>query len=76
MRTNLIVLLPPLFDNDLGLLQSVEDFTIEQLIPEFTIEALDKAIFPRAAWFDEQGLDRQLVQPGADLLVGKFGAII
>ncbi len=42
MRTNLIVLPPPRFDGDLGLLQGVKDFTVEQLIAELAVEALDK----------------------------------
>lgn len=39
------------------LLQTVEDFTVEQLIPQAGIEALDIAILPRAAGLDIEGGD-------------------
>jgi hypothetical protein len=56
VRTNFIVLLAPLLDDDLSRLQGVENFTVEQLIPELAIEALDIAArvrVPRTAWLDE-----------------------
>ena len=34
-----VVLFPPLFDQDLCLTQAVEDFTVQELIPESGIEA-------------------------------------
>ena len=40
------IVLAPLLDDDLGLLQWIEDFTVEQLIPETGIEAFDIAVFP------------------------------
>ena len=61
-------MLTPLFDDDPGFLQAVEDFTIEQLIPQFSIEALVVAVFPGAAGFDEQGPAADLLQPIPDSL--------
>ena len=61
MGTYGVVVLSPLLDDDLRFLQAVEDFSIEQLIPEFSIEALVVAVFPGAAGLDEQS-------PTADLL--------
>ena len=41
-----VIVLSPLFDDDFGLLQAVEDFTVEQLIPEAGVEALAVAVLP------------------------------
>ncbi len=43
MRADLIVIPPPALDDDLGLLQGVKDFTVEQLIAELAVETLDEA---------------------------------
>ena len=48
MRSELVVVPPPLLDQHLGLPQRVEDFPIEQLVPELAVEALVVAVFPRA----------------------------
>jgi hypothetical protein len=45
-------MLPPLFDQDLRFFQAVEDFAVQQFIPEAGIEAFAIAVFPRAARFD------------------------
>ena len=55
MRPNCIEVAPPTFDDDLGLAQGVEDFTIEQFIAQARIEALDVTVFPRTAWLDIGG---------------------
>ncbi len=49
-------MLPPVFDDDLRLLERVEDFSVEQLIAEFRVEALAISVFPRAARHDVGGL--------------------
>jgi hypothetical protein len=49
-------MLPPSFDDDLGLLQRVEDFSIEEFIAKLRVEALAIAIFPRNAGYDVGGL--------------------
>ncbi len=41
-----VVVPPPLFDDDLCLLQGVEDFPIQQFIPEAGIEGLAVAVLP------------------------------
>lgn len=45
----IVVLQPPFFNQRLGLLQGIEDLAVEPFIPEFTIEALVVAVFPRTA---------------------------
>ena len=47
-----VVVASPAFDDDLGLAQSVEDLSIEQLIAKACIEALDVAVLPGAAALD------------------------
>jgi hypothetical protein len=44
MRSDRVVVAPPTFNDDLGLPQRVEDFTIEQFIAQPRIEALDVAV--------------------------------
>ena len=56
MRPDGVVVDTPLLDQDLGLTQAAEQFAIEQLVPEPSIEAFDVAVLPRAAWLDEGGL--------------------
>ncbi len=41
-----VVVFPPLFDQDLGLTQAVEDLPIEELIAESGIEALAVSVLP------------------------------
>jgi len=48
----LVVMLPPVFDYDLRLFQCVEDFAVEQLVAQLSIEAFAIAILPRASRLD------------------------
>ncbi len=47
-----VVVFPPLFDQDLGFSQTVEDFTVQELIPESGVEAFAVSVLPGRAWFD------------------------
>ena len=49
MRANGIVVAPPAFDHDPGLVERVEDLAVEQLVAQAGVEAFDIAILPRAA---------------------------
>jgi hypothetical protein len=44
-----IVMAAPALDHDLRLAERVEDFSIQQLVSESGIEALDVAVLPRRA---------------------------
>jgi hypothetical protein len=46
MRSDGIVVPPPAFEDDLRLAQAVEDLSVQQLISEPGIEALDVAVLP------------------------------
>ena len=45
--SNGVVVPAPLFDDDLCLLQGVEDFPIQQFVPEAGIEGLAVPVLPR-----------------------------
>jgi hypothetical protein len=47
VRTLGVVVTTPLLDDDLGLLQGVEDFPVQQFVAKAGVEALDVAILPR-----------------------------
>ena len=52
-------MMPSVFDDDLGLLQGIEDLTIEKFISKLRVEALAIAIFPWGAGFDVGGSGTQ-----------------
>ncbi len=56
MRPDCVVVPPPALDDDLRLPQCVEDFTVEQLVAQTRVEALDVAVLPEAARRDVGGL--------------------
>jgi hypothetical protein len=58
------------------LLQAVEDFTIEQFIPQAGIEALDIAILPRAAGLDIEGGDAEPTEPFAHRMGDELGTVV
>lgn len=76
MRSYGVVRSTPPFDAGLSLLQRIEDFAIEQIIPHLAIEALDVTVLPGAARLDKQRPDRQPAQPLAHPPSGELGAIV
>ena len=66
----------PALDDDLGLLQRVKDFTIEQFITELRVEAFTVAVLPRTAWLDVGGLGSNGCNPLADGLGDELRAIV
>ena len=42
----------PTLDDDPGLLERVEDFTVQKLVAQLRVEALAIAVLPWAAWHD------------------------
>jgi hypothetical protein len=63
VRSNQIIILPPVLDQDPRFDQVVKDLAIEQLISELAIERLHVTVLPGTTGFDEQGLDTDLLQP-------------
>ena len=63
MRSFGVVMLSPFFDQDLRLTHAVEDFAIEQIIPEpgvevFTVSVLPGVVLQNAGGLDNGGFDR------------------
>ena len=52
MRSDSVVVLSPLFDDDGGLLQAVEDLPVQTFIAEFAVEGLAITVLPRTAGLD------------------------
>lgn len=46
----------PSFDEDLGLLEAVEDFTVEQFVAQLAVKTFAVAVLSGAAWFDVKRL--------------------
>lgn len=66
----------PAFNDHLGFPHIVEYFSIEQLISEFAVEALNISIFPRTSGLNKKRLGPEPRQPLPDCLGGKLGAIV
>jgi len=49
-----VVVAPPALDDDPRLSKRVEDFPVEQFVAKSGVEALDEAVLPRAAPFNER----------------------
>ena len=66
----------PLADYGLGFFQAVEDFAIEQFVPQFSIEGFAVSVFPRAARFDVKSFSTNLGQPAAHDFRGHLRAVV
>lgn len=62
----MFVVPPPPLGQNLHLNNSIKDFPVEQLIPEFSVKRFDIAVFPWAARLYEQGLGTHSLQPFCD----------
>jgi len=63
VRPHDVVVQSPLLYQHLGLPESVEQFSVEQLIPQAAMEALNIAVLPWAARLDIERLDLQRREP-------------
>ena len=74
---SVVIIFPaPLFNQYPGFGQRGEDLSIQQLIPQFTVERLNIAVLPWTAGFDEQRLNTNTNQPFTYRLRSKLGTII
>jgi hypothetical protein len=76
VRPQSVVVPPPAFDHDLRLFQRIEDFAIEQFVPESGIEALDEPVLPRTAWSDVSCLRSNSGDPLLDGFGDELCAIV
>src|SRR5580692_11415713 len=70
-----VVVAPPTFDDDLGFLQCVEDFAVEQFIAKLRVEALAISILPGTARHDVGGLGSDRRDPFATALTTNSGPL-
>ncbi len=61
MRADVIVMMPPLFQQNLCFFQGIESLSVQVFIAQATIKALIVAVFPWTARLDIQGFDAQLL---------------
>ena len=61
MRAVRIVALAPTFHDHPRLVQRVEEFAVEQFIPQFSVEGFDIAVLPRTPGFDKQRHDDKVL---------------
>ena len=76
MRPNGVVVVAPLLDQHFRLLQCVEDFAVQQLVPKLAVEALVVAVFPGAPRIDTDGLNPNLGKPGLEVLCDELRTIV
>jgi hypothetical protein len=68
MRPPVVVVHPPLVENDPGLRQAQEQLTVEQLVPRSAVEALHVTVLPRACLLDVERAYARPRQPLLDFL--------
>ena len=76
VRSDGVVVSPPLLDDDLSLPERVEDLAIEKFIPEAGIEAFAVSILPGGTRFYEGCLGANSCNPAPDLLSNELGAFV
>jgi len=76
VRSLAVIVLSPLFDDDLCLLECVEDFAVEQLITEAGVEAFAISVFPRRAWRDVGSLGADSADPAPNLFCDKLWSVV
>jgi hypothetical protein len=76
MRSDRVVVLAPLLDDDGGLLQAVEDFAVEAFVAELAVEGLAVAILPWAAGSYVERLRPQRCEPVAYDLCRHLRAVV
>jgi hypothetical protein len=70
------VALMPTFHDYPRLVQRIEEFAIEQFIPQFSAEGFDIAILPRTPWLDKQRRDGEPLVPPSRHPGNKLWAVI
>ena len=71
-----VVVLPPPFDEHLGLKQRVKRFPFQQLVSQLPVEALYVAVLPRRTRLDKQSLHTNSPQPLPDALGRELWAVV
>ena len=76
VRSNLVVVTPPVGDDVAGLGERDEPMLVEALVAELAVEAFDVAVLRRAARFDQDVLDAVLLRPGDEGAAGELRPVV
>ena len=76
MRTFGVVKASPLFNQDLGFEQCVEDLAVEEFVSHPAVERFDVSVLPWTAGCDERGFDVQFVKPIHEMLGNELWTIV
>ena len=76
MRSDGVVVVAPTLDYDVGLLETVEDFSVEKLILQFAVERLAIAVLPGTSGFDVERFGSDVSKPLAHDLGRHLRAIV
>src|SRR5690606_2424121 len=76
VRSDLVVVAPPLADDLAGLGKRSEPVLVEALVAELAVEALDVAVLHRAAGLDQQVFDPMVLRPGDEDPAGELRAVV
>jgi hypothetical protein len=58
-----VVALAPTIHDHPRLVQRIEEFAVEQFIPQFSVEGFDRSVLPRTPWLDKQRRDGEPIVP-------------
>jgi hypothetical protein len=76
VRPLLIIFCSPLFQDDPGLKQAVEDLSVQTFIAQLVVEAFDIGLFPRCSSLDISASDRLVLEPVLNGLSNELRSII
>jgi hypothetical protein len=76
MRPPVVVVHPPLVENDPSFRQAQEQLPVKQLISKPAVEALHIAVLPRARLLNVERADTRPRQPFLDFLGNELGPVI
>ncbi len=71
-----VVVVPPAFDDGLGLTKRVEDFTVQQFVSQAPVEALAVSVLPGRSRLDECRLGPNGFDPASNRFRNKLGAVV
>lgn len=76
MRARPVIMFAPPSGGDPHLLEAVKDFAVEQFVAQASIEALNIAVLPRAAWFDLEGGAAEPAKPFPHRVGEDLGTVV
>jgi len=71
-----VVVSPPAIDQDLRFTKCVKDLTVEQLVTQLAVEALNKPVLPRTPRLDVQCRHPHIAQPVSDRFGCKLSTVV